>query len=83
MNNLFYTTGSKEDEFIYTSNLDEKWVEHLVCSEGAQAASSKMIFYKLQLSAMLVLLSLIPQLEVSVCSSYFEAVTFMPESQQF
>jgi len=45
VNNLFYTTGSKEDEFICISNLDEEGVEHLFSSEGAQAASSKMIFY--------------------------------------
>lgn len=53
------------------SNLDEEGVEHLVCSEGAQAASSKIIFYKLQLSDMLGLL--IPQLEMCVHSFYFEA----------
>lgn len=53
VNNLFHTTGSKEDEFISISNLDEERVEHLVCSEGTQAASSKMIFHKLQLSGML------------------------------
>lgn len=53
MNNLFYTTGSKEDEFISISNLDEERVEHLVCSEGTQAASSEIIFHKLQLSGML------------------------------
>lgn len=59
--NLFYPTGSKEDEFISISNLDVG-VKHLVCSEGTQAASSKMIFYKLQLSGMLGLP--IPQLQV-------------------
>lgn len=68
MNNLFYTTGSKEDEFICISNLDEEGVEHLVCSEGAQAAFSEMIFYKLQLSDMLGLL--IPQLEGCVCTVF-------------
>lgn len=60
--NLFYTTGSKEDEFISISDLNEG-VKHLVCSEGTQAASSKTIFYKLQLSGMPGLP--IPQLEVS------------------
>lgn len=78
MNNLFYTTGSKEDEFISLSNLDEEGVEHLVRSEGAQAASSKIIFYKLQLSDMLGLLIL--QLEMCVHSFYFEAVRFVLKS---
>lgn len=77
MNNLFYTTGSKEDEFICISNLDEEGVEHLVCSEGAQAASSKIIFYKFQLGD---ILGLIPQLGVRVHSFYFEDVKFMPKS---
>lgn len=77
MNNLFYTTGSKEDEFICISNLDEEGVEHLVCSVGAQAASSKMIFYKLLLSMLGFHSS---QLEVCAHSFCFEAVRFIPKS---
>lgn len=67
VNNLFYTTGSKEDEFISISNLDEERVEHLVCSEGTQAASSKMIFHKLQLSGSAGFCEVTPRLEVCMC----------------
>lgn len=83
VNNLFYTTGSKEDEFISISNLDEERVEHLVCSEETQAASSKMIFHKLQLSGRLGFVKLSQDWKC-VCVLfyffYFKAVRFMPKS---
>lgn len=83
VNNLFYTTGSKEDEFISISNLDEERVEHLVCSEGMQAASSKMIFHKLQLSGMLGFLKLSRDWKSACAFSFsFKAVRFMPKSTE-
>lgn len=83
VNNLFYTTGSKEDEFISISNLDEERVEHLVCSEGTQAASSIMIFHKLQLSGMLGFVKLSQGWKhVYVHFFFFKAVRFMPKSTE-